>query len=105
MMLATGSGSIIFSHVNDAGFWLVKETFGLSLGDTFKSWSAMETLLSIFGLLAVLLLSMVVRTRGDCRKARRNLQANRAVAAGWQWPEAQPGLKPRKRGRGDHAGS
>ena len=62
MVLATGSGSIIFSHVNDAGFWLVKETFGLSLGDTFKSWSAMETLLSVFGLLAVLLLSMVVHT-------------------------------------------
>ena len=60
MVLATGSGSIIFSHVNDAGFWLVKETFGLSLGDTFKSWSAMETLLSVLGLLSVLLLGMVV---------------------------------------------
>ena len=62
MVLATGAGSIIFSHVNDAGFWLVKETFGLSLGDTFKSWSAMETLLSVFGLLGVLLLGMVVHT-------------------------------------------
>ncbi len=60
MVLATGAGSIILSHVNDAGFWLVKETFGLSLGDTFKSWSAMETLLSVFGLLAVLLLGTVV---------------------------------------------
>ena len=60
MVLATGAGSIILSHVNDAGFWLVKETFGLSLGDTFKSWSAMETLLSVFGLLAVLLLGVVV---------------------------------------------
>ena len=62
MVLATGTGSIIFSHVNDAGFWLVKETFGLSLGDTFKSWSAMETLLSVFGLLAILLLSTVIHT-------------------------------------------
>ncbi len=60
MVLATGAGSIILSHVNDAGFWLVKETFGLSLGDTFKSWSAMETVLSVFGLLAVLLLGVVV---------------------------------------------
>ncbi len=60
MVLATGAGSIILSHVNDAGFWLVKETFGLSLGDTFKSWSAMETLLSVFGLLAVLLLGTVI---------------------------------------------
>ncbi len=60
MVLATGCGSIILSHVNDAGFWLVKETFGLSLGDTVRSWTAMETLLSLFGLGAVLLLGTVV---------------------------------------------
>ena len=60
MVLATGSGSIILSHVNDAGFWLVKETFGLTLGETFKSWSAMETLLSLGGLAAVLALGTVV---------------------------------------------
>ena len=62
MVLATGAGSIILSHVNDAGFWLVKETFGLSLGDTFKSWSAMETILSVLGLVAVLLLSLTVHS-------------------------------------------
>jgi gluconate:H+ symporter, GntP family len=61
MVLATGAGSLILSHVNDAGFWLVKEYFQLSLPDTFKSWTAMETLLSVMGLVFVLLLSIVVR--------------------------------------------
>jgi gluconate:H+ symporter, GntP family len=60
MVLATGAGSVILSHVNDAGFWLVKEYFHLSLPDTFKSWTAMETLLSVVGLILVLLLSLVV---------------------------------------------
>jgi gluconate:H+ symporter, GntP family len=60
MVLAVGSGSIILSHVNDAGFWLVKEYFRLSLPDTFKSWTLMETLLSVLGLIFVLLLSLVV---------------------------------------------
>jgi gluconate:H+ symporter, GntP family len=60
LVLATGAGSLILSHVNDAGFWLVKEYFQLSLSDTFKSWTAMETLLSILGLVFLLLLGLVV---------------------------------------------
>ncbi|GIL35603.1 GntP family permease [Phycicoccus sp. DTK01] len=60
LVLAIGAGSVFFSHVNDAGFWLVKEYFGLSVGQTFKSWSAMETLLSVTGLVVVLLLGLVV---------------------------------------------
>ncbi|MBV9491577.1 MAG: permease DsdX [Verrucomicrobia bacterium] len=60
MVLATGAGSLILSHVNDAGFWLVKEYFGLSLVETLASWTTMETLLSIFGLLGVLALGTVV---------------------------------------------
>ena len=60
LVLATGAGSLILSHVNDAGFWLVKEYFQLSLPDTFKSWTAMETLLSILGLGFVLLLGLIV---------------------------------------------
>jgi GntP family gluconate:H+ symporter len=60
MVLAVGSGSIILSHVNDAGFWLVKEYFQLSLPDTFKSWTLMETLMSVLGLIFVLLLGLVV---------------------------------------------
>jgi gluconate:H+ symporter, GntP family len=54
------AGSVFFSHVNDAGFWLVKEYFGLSVGQTLKTWSLMETLLSVTGLVFVLLLGLVV---------------------------------------------
>ncbi|SDP21799.1 gluconate:H+ symporter, GntP family [Pedococcus dokdonensis] len=60
LVLAIGAGSVFFSHVNDAGFWLVKEYFGLSVGQTIKSWSLMETLLSVSGLVFVLVLGLVV---------------------------------------------
>jgi GntP family gluconate:H+ symporter len=60
VVLAIGAGSVFFSHVNDAGFWLVKEYFGLSVGQTIKSWSLMETVLSVSGLVFVLLLGIVV---------------------------------------------
>lgn len=60
VVLAIGAGSVFFSHVNDAGFWLVKEYFGLSVGQTLRSWSAMETVLSVTGLLMVLLLGVVI---------------------------------------------
>jgi gluconate:H+ symporter, GntP family len=60
LVLAIGSGSLFFSHVNDAGFWLVKEYFGLSVGETIRSWSAMETLISVSGLVLVLMLSIVI---------------------------------------------
>jgi GntP family gluconate:H+ symporter len=60
MVLAIGAGSVFFSHVNDAGFWLVKEYFGLSVGQTLKSWSLMETLLSVSGLVFVLALGVVI---------------------------------------------
>jgi GntP family gluconate:H+ symporter len=60
MVLAVGSGSLFFSHVNDAGFWLVKEYFGMSVGQTIKSWSIMETVLSVTGLILVMLLSLVI---------------------------------------------
>nr|WP_308632518.1 gluconate:H+ symporter [Massilia sp. YIM B02763] len=61
MVLAVGAGSLMCSHVNDSGFWMFKEYFGLSLKDTFRSWSLMETLVGVFGLLFVLLLSLFVR--------------------------------------------
>ncbi|MDQ3157812.1 MAG: GntP family permease [Actinomycetota bacterium] len=60
LVLAIGAGSLFFSHVNDAGFWLVKEYFGLTVGQTIKSWSLMETVLSVSGLLMVLLLNLVI---------------------------------------------
>ena len=58
MVLALGAGSLFFSHVNDSGFWMFKEYFNLSLKDTFKSWSVMETIVSVIGLGGVLLLDL-----------------------------------------------
>jgi gluconate:H+ symporter, GntP family len=60
IVLAVGAGSVFFSHVNDAGFWLVKEYFGMSVGQTIKTWSIMETVLSVVGLVLVLLLGLVI---------------------------------------------
>ena len=60
VVLAVGAGSVFFSHVNDAGFWLVKEYFGLDVLQTIKSWSLMETVLSVSGLVFVLALSQVI---------------------------------------------
>ena len=60
MVIAVGSGSVIFSHVNDPGFWLFKEYFNLTIGETIKSWSVLETIISVCGLVGCLLLGMVV---------------------------------------------
>jgi GntP family gluconate:H+ symporter len=60
LVLAIGAGSLFFSHVNDAGFWLVKEYFGMSVGQTIKTWSVMETIISVVGIVVVLLLSLVL---------------------------------------------
>jgi GntP family gluconate:H+ symporter len=59
VVLAIGAGSLFFSHVNDAGFWLVKEYFGLTVGQTIKTWSVMETIISVMGLGLTLLLSLI----------------------------------------------
>lgn len=56
MVLATGAGSLMFSHVNDTGFWMFKEYFGLSIRDTILSWSLMESIVSVVGLAGVLVL-------------------------------------------------
>lgn len=60
IVLAVGAGSVFFSHVNDAGFWLVKEYFGMSIGQTIKTWSIMETVLSVTGLILVLILGIFI---------------------------------------------
>ena len=60
VVLAVGAGSLFFSHVNDAGFWLVNQYFRLSVGQTIKTWSIMETVLSVSGLAVVLLLDLVI---------------------------------------------
>ena len=60
MVLATGAGSLILSHVNDGGFWLVKEYFNMTVPQTFKTWTVMETLVSILALVFTLGLSTVI---------------------------------------------
>ncbi|WP_280701319.1 gluconate:H+ symporter [Kitasatospora sp. GP82] len=60
LVLAVGAGSLFFSHVNDAGFWLVKEYFGMSVGQTLKSWSVMETVISVVAIALILPLSLVI---------------------------------------------
>jgi GntP family gluconate:H+ symporter len=60
VVLAVGAGSLFFSHVNDAGFWLVKEYFGMTVGQTIKTWSLMETVLSVTGLVVVLILGVFI---------------------------------------------
>ncbi|MFF4751253.1 GntP family permease [Streptomyces sp. NPDC002514] len=60
LVLAIGAGSLFLSHVNDAGFWLVKEYFGLGVGQTFKTWSVMECIISVVAGGLVLLLSLVI---------------------------------------------
>jgi Gnt-I system high-affinity gluconate transporter len=60
MVLSVGAGSLFFSHVNDGGFWMFKEYFNLSIRDTIRSWSVMESIVSVMGLLGVLLLNLIV---------------------------------------------
>jgi GntP family gluconate:H+ symporter len=60
LVLAIGAGSLFFSHVNDAGFWLVKEYFGMSVGQTLKSWSVMETVISVVAIALILPLGVLL---------------------------------------------
>ncbi len=60
LVLAIGAGSLFLSHVNDAGFWLVKEYFGMSVGQTLKSWSVMETVISVVAIALIMPLSLIV---------------------------------------------
>jgi GntP family gluconate:H+ symporter len=60
LVLAVGAGSIMLSHVNDSGFWLIKEYFNMSVSETFKTWTVMETILSFVAFLMVLLLDLFI---------------------------------------------
>ncbi len=60
MVLAIGSGSLMLSHVNDSGFWLFKEYFNLSVRDTLRTWTVMETTVGIMGLIGVMILSVFI---------------------------------------------
>lgn len=61
MVLAVGAGSVFGSHINDSGFWMYKEFFKLSLQQTFLSWTVMETLISILGLIGVSVLQLIIK--------------------------------------------
>jgi Gnt-I system high-affinity gluconate transporter len=61
MVLAVGAGSLMFSHLNDAGFWLFKEYFNLSIKDTIRSWSLMETIVAVCGISGALMLQWFLR--------------------------------------------
>lgn len=60
MVLSLGAGSLMFSHVNDSGFWLFKEYFNLSIKDTLRSWSVMEIIVAVVGLAGVLTLNLFI---------------------------------------------
>ncbi|SDC98201.1 GntT/GntP/DsdX family permease [Actinokineospora iranica] len=60
LALAIGAGSLFFSHVNDAGFWLVKEYFGMTVGQTIKTWSIMETIISVTAIALIMPLSLLL---------------------------------------------
>ncbi|MEP6917114.1 MAG: hypothetical protein ABJC89_15795, partial [Acidobacteriota bacterium] len=60
LVIAIGAGSLIASHVNDGGFWLVKEYFNMTVPQTVASWTVLETLISILGLAGALLLGLLV---------------------------------------------
>jgi Gnt-I system high-affinity gluconate transporter len=61
MVLAVGSGSLTLSHVNDSGFWLFKEYFNLSIKQTLRSWTIMETIVSVMGLIGVLIIDYFIK--------------------------------------------
>jgi Gnt-I system high-affinity gluconate transporter len=60
MVLSIGAGSLMLSHVNDTGFWLYKEYFTLSIKDTFRTWTVMETIIGVSGLIGVLILNSIL---------------------------------------------
>jgi Gnt-I system high-affinity gluconate transporter len=60
LVLSIGAGSLMFSHFNDGGFWMYKEFFNVSIKDTIKSWSLMETIVAVAGLIGVLILDLIL---------------------------------------------
>jgi Gnt-I system high-affinity gluconate transporter len=60
MVISIGAGSLFFSHVNDTGFWMFKEYFNLSIKDTMKSWSLMETIVAVMGLFGALVINQFI---------------------------------------------
>jgi GntP family gluconate:H+ symporter len=61
LVIAMGAGSVILSHLNDGGFWFVKEYFNLTVLQTLKTWTVMETIISIAALILTLLLGVLIK--------------------------------------------
>jgi len=79
MVLSVGAGSLMFSHVNDGGFWLFKEYFNLSIKDTLRSWSIMETIVALVGLGGVCWSLMPVYNRRLTARGLKKAAGNRAI--------------------------
>lgn len=77
LVLATGAGSLVLSHVNDSGFWLIKEFFNMTVPQTLKTWTVAETIIGVAGLAFTLLLGLLV----GC--APRKPDSNELSARGW----------------------
>ncbi|ALC82362.1 MULTISPECIES: GntP family permease [Bacillus] len=60
LVLATGAGSLILSHVNDSGFWMIKEYFGMSVKETLQTWTVLETIIAVASLVFILILDVFV---------------------------------------------
>lgn len=60
MVIATGAGSLVLSHVNDSGFWMIKEYFGMTVQETLSTWTVLETIIGVAGLVFSLLLSVII---------------------------------------------
>ena len=60
LVLATGAGSLVLSHVNDAGFWLIKEFFNMTVPQTLRTWTVAETIVGVAGLAFTLLLAALL---------------------------------------------
>jgi len=60
LVLATGAGSLVLSHVNDSGFWLIKEFFNMTVPQTLKTWTVAETIIGVAGLGFTILLSLAL---------------------------------------------
>ena len=60
LVVSIGAGSLIASHVNDGGFWLVKESLNLTVTETLRTWTVMETVISITALVLILLLNTII---------------------------------------------
>ncbi|MGB8956188.1 MAG: GntP family permease [Tumebacillaceae bacterium] len=60
MALACGAGSLILSHVNDSGFWLINEYFGMTVKETLMTWTAMETIIAVVALVLIMILDAFV---------------------------------------------